>query len=135
MDKLYSKNALIIKAVACILLSPLYMLTSSLLDIQNAFIYVMVSIVPIGCLYTIPFWMSVAYLKKYRVSSIKKYILLDFLSCFITSFLGVLCSEIVLTVITADTSVAGLLTIIFAIIFLIISAIFWLIYLILARKK
>jgi len=117
------------------LLSPLYMLTSSLLDIQNAYIYVMVSIVPIGCLYTIPFWMSAAYLKKYRVSSIKKYILLDFLSCFITAFLGVLCSEIVLTVVTADTSVAGLLTIIFAIIFLIISALFWLIYLILARKK
>ncbi len=135
MDRLYSKNALIIKAATCVMLSPLCILVSSLIDIQNPFVYIMVTLVPIGCLYTIPFWMSVSYLSKYRIKSIKKYILLDILSCFVSATLGVLCTEIVYTVIYADTSVAGMLTLIFAVIFLIISAIFWLMYLILSHKK
>ncbi len=117
------------------MLSPLCILVSSMLDIQNPFMYVMTSLVPIGCLYTIPFWMSVSYFKKYRISSIKKYILMDLISCYLAATVGVLFSEIVYTVITRDTSVAGILTVIFSIIFLNISAIFWLMYFVLSRNK
>ncbi len=131
MNKLYSKNALIIKAASCFMLSPLYLLIESL----SIFYMLAHLVILVGCLYTIPFWLSASYLKKFRVKSIKKYILFDFLACYVPAFLGTLCTEVVYTIVTADTSFAGIYTVIFSIIFLFISLLFWFLYVILSRKK
>ena len=131
MDKLYSKNALIIKAVSCFMLSPLYALIESL-----SIFYVLTHlIILVGSLYTIPFWLSASYLKKYRVRSIGRYVWLDFVACYFSAFLGALFTEVIYTIFTGDTSFAGIYTLIFAMLLLAISLIFWVVYFVLSRKK
>lgn len=135
MDKLYSKRANFLKAFICLLLSPLYILISSIIKIDDVFLYAFFSAIPIGCLYTIPFWLSVMHLKKYRVKKIGKYILNDFAFCFSPAMLGILFSEVISAMINGKTGVDGIVTIIFLIIFTIISIIFWLLYLLFSYKK
>ncbi len=136
MERLYSKRALIIKAVFCILLSPLYVIISSLINIENVFIYVIISAIPTACLYTIPFWLSLHYIIEYRIAGkIGKYILLDLGVCFAPAVLGILFSEVIYTVANKSTDAAGIITVIFSAIFIITTLIFWLFYFVFSRKK
>ena len=135
MDKLYSKTALIYKAAFCVMLAPLYALFSMTIRIDDAFLYVIVSVLPIGCLYTLPFWPSLISIKKYRVSKIGKYILFDFLVCFLPALLGILFSEIITTLINGATLADGFATVIFFVIFSIVSLVFWLLYLVFSKIK
>ena len=135
MDKLYSKPLLVIKAIYCICLCPLNVLISSYITVEDAFIYLMLCAVPVGCLFTVPFWFSAVYLKKYIVTKIGKYVLLDALSCVVPAIFGVLFTEIVYTIISETTVMAGIVTAIFTVIFIIVALVFWLIYLILSRQK
>ena len=135
MDKLYSKQAKIIKSVFSISLAPLYILISALLTIEDAFLYVVFSIIPIGSLYTLPFWLSLVQIKKYRVSKISKYIICDSLYNFLPAIAGILISEIIVTVVNGSTVADGVATAIFGIIFVLISLIFWLLYYIFSYKK
>lgn len=135
MDKLYSKQILILKAVCCLLLAPLYALLSRLLTIEDGFVYILVSIVPVMCVYCLPFWLSLSYIKKYRVSTIGIYVLWDAVVCLIPAFLGTLFYEIVFSIVNGRNVSDGFVTLIFTAIFCIISFIFWVLYFIFSYKK
>ncbi|MBO5870490.1 MAG: hypothetical protein J6Q89_07055 [Clostridia bacterium] len=135
MDKLYSKQILILKAVCCFLLAPLSALLSFLISVEDGFMYILLSVVPIGCLYTVPFWASLAYIKKYLVAKIGKYAIYDSITCLIPAIFGALAFEIIFVVINGKTAANGFVTLIFSTIFLIVSLIFWLMYWIFSYKK
>lgn len=135
MDKLYSKRANFIKILFCLLLAPVYYLISSVISIDDVFIYTFFSAIPVCCLYTIPFWLSVTHLKKYRVKKIGKYILYDFAFCFSPAIFGILFAEVISAIINGKTDADGIITAIFLIVFAIISVIFWLLYLLFSYKK
>ena len=135
MDKLYSKSSLLIKATVCFLLTPLFFAITYTLNSDYILFYFIVSAIPVGCIYTIPLWVSLSIIKKYKVGNIKKYILLDLLSCYLPAVLGSLVTEVVDSVIRQSTDMAGLITIMFAIILIVISLLFWFAYLLFSRNK
>lgn len=135
MDKLYSKQSLILKAVICILLSPLYILLSSLLTIENGFLYIIISALPIGCIYTVPFWLSLINIRKYRMNRIGQYIVYDMVSCLFPGIIGILFTEIIYTVVNSTVEAAGVITLMFGMIFLLISGAFWLMYFLFSKIK
>lgn len=135
MDKLYSKIALIAKTISCFLLVPVFFVMVSTVNSGLLLMNFIISAVAVGCLYTIPFWMSFGVIKKYRVNKIKKYIVNDFLFCYVPAIFGSLVAEVVDSVIRNSTEMAGLITLIFIIILLSISAVFWLMYFLCSYKK
>lgn len=135
MDKLYSKQILILKAVCCLLLAPLYALISRLLTIEDGFVYILASIVPVICIYCIPFWISLTYINKYRVSTVWKYISWDAVICLAPSIFGTLFYEIIFTVVNGRSISDGFVTLIFSTIYIIISFVFWILYFIFSYKK
>ena len=84
MDRLYSKKANALKAVFCALLGLLFLAVNTLVEINVSFINVVVPVIIVACVYTVPFWFTLAYIKKYRVAGLGKAILYDFLFCFLT---------------------------------------------------
>ncbi len=135
MDKLYSKPILVIKAVFNVLLSPLYMILSSLLTLEDGFLYVLFSCVPIGCLFTIPFWFSLNHIRAYRVNRIGKYIRYDAVSCLFPATLGVVFSEIFTVISNGQTAVDGMASIVFGSVFVIVACVFWLLYCLFSHKN
>lgn len=133
MDKLYSKTALAIKGVLCAFLSPLFFLLASVINIENSYLYVIVALLPIGCLYTIPFWLSLFHIKQYYTGKISNFVIYDSAYCLAPAFLGILFTEIVYTVLTQNSLSAGLITLIFTIIFVLISLLFWGLYYIFSK--
>lgn len=134
MDKLYSRSSLVIKAVYCILLSPLLTLLSQVISYESVFVYVIATILPIACLYTVPFWLSLAHIKKYRVSGIRKFVLYDSAFCIAPGILGILFTEIINSIVSGKSYSDGFLTIIVSIIFILIAVIFWIMYFSFSRK-
>ena len=118
-----------------LLLAPLYALISNLITIEDGFLYILVSIIPIMCLYCIPFWISLLYLKKYRVTGIGSYILWDATVCFAPAAFGTLFYEIAVSVIHGRSVSDGFVTVIFTTIFLIIAFGFWVLYYLFSYKK
>ena len=135
MDKLYSKKVLVIKAVFCLLLAPLYTLISRILYFEDAFLHILISIVSTGCLFTIPFWFSLLFIKKHRVSKVGKYIVYDFIVCFAPSVLGILTSEIISTIVNGKMVSDGFVTLIFTVIFSLTAMLFWLLYWLFSYKE
>lgn len=135
MDKLYSKQSLIYKAVFSMMLAPLYALISFVLNVEDGFLHILISIVPIGCLYTIPFWFSLVFVKKHRVQGIGKYILLDVFITLIPAIFGILLLEIITAVVNGSTIADGFATVIFTFMFLAVSAVFWIFYFVFSRIK
>ena len=135
MDKIYSKQILIIKAVFCFLLSPLYSIFSYLINVDNVYIYVILSLMPIACIYTIPFWISLSYIKKYRVCKVRRYAYMDFVSVTLPSFAGVLTSEIVYIVSNGKSVLDGIVTLMLSMIFILIAFAFWIMYYIFSYKN
>ena len=135
MDKLYSKQILIIKAVFCFLLSPLYSIFSYLIEVENAFLYVVLSLMPIACVYTIPFWVTLTFIKKYRVSKISKYAIIDLLSVTVPSFLGVLTSEVIYIISNGTSQLDGIVTLMLSAVFILIALVFWLLYYVFSYKQ
>ena len=135
MDKLYSKQILIIKAVFCFLLSPLYSIFSYLIEVENAFLYVVLSLMPIACVYTIPFWITLTFIKKYRVSKISKYAIIDLLSVTVPSFMGVLTSEVIYIISNGTSQLDGIVTLMLSAVFVLIALVFWLLYYVFSYKQ
>lgn len=135
MDKFYSKRALIYKTSFSLMLAPLYALLSMTVKIEDAFLYLIVSILPIGCLYTVPFWPSLVTVKKYRVPKIGKYVILDILACLLPAFCGILLFDIITALVNGTSFADGFSTLIFSVIFSLVSFVFWLLYLLLSKIK
>lgn len=135
MDKLYSKTALIAKTIFSVLLSPLFFILSFAMINDDTFLHIIFSALPIGCLFTIPFWMSLSKIKEYCLNGVRRYIMYDFVSCVIPAILGILFTEIIYTIIVQNVEGSGIFTLIFSAIFLIIAMIFWMMYIIFSRIK
>jgi hypothetical protein len=135
MDKLYSKISLVIKAVFCFILAPLYALLSSLITVEDNFLFILLAIIPVASLYTVPFWFSLERFKRFRVKLIGKYILFDTITCLLPAVFGILVSEVLHALINGRTVADGIVTVIFATIFVLISVIFWLLYYIFSYKN
>ncbi len=128
MDKLYSKSALILKTVCMSLLPVLSVLLAAVLQIGDGFLYVTVSLLPIGFLYTVPFWMSVRMLKRFRVADIKKFLLLDLATCFAPTALSCIITETVIAVVSKEKQGMGIMTLCVVAICFLITLIFWGLY-------
>ena len=128
MDKLYSKKALIIKAVCCVLLGPLFVLINAVTEIEHMLLNLAVPVLVISCLYTVPFWLTLTHIKKYRVDGIKAAIKLDALCCLLPAFAGVIITETVSVLIFGKGAADGFITLVFAAVFILITAVFWLLY-------
>ncbi len=135
IEKIYSKSAIIIKVIFSLMLAPMYVLFSSLMNIEDGFMYIILSVVPIACLYTLPYWVSLVYIKKYQSKAIGTYVFFDSVSCLLPAFSGILITEIIITVVNGKTLADGITTLIFTSIFVIISLIFWLLYFIFGKMK
>ncbi len=135
MDKYYSKAALTVKAVFCVCLSLLYMLLSALLNIEDGFLYLIASIFPVVCLYTVPYWVSLTYIKKYPVIKIGKYALLDALSCFVPAALSIVFIDIAYTVAYGVSNSSGMMSLIFIVIYLLITLVFSCLYFVFSYKS
>lgn len=89
---------------------------------------------PIACIYTIPFWISLSYIKKYRVYKIGKYAVIDMFSITIPSFMGVLISEVIYILSNGKGPLDGIVTAMLSIIFILIALVFWFMYYIYSYK-
>ena len=90
MNKLYGKPFLLIKAICCLLLTPLFLLISSLVNTEDPFVYLLISTVPVMALYTVPYWVTLHCIRKYPVNKIGKYIALDALCVYLPTVAGIL---------------------------------------------
>lgn len=135
MDKLYSKKALIIKAAFSFLVAPLCLILTDFSSVVDGFSFVILTVLTIGCFYTLPFWTSVFYLKKFRVKSIKMLVLWDSVACFVPAVIGILSFDFAYTLINGVNIASGIVSLIFISVFLIITLVFWACYLVLSKIK
>ena len=128
MDKFYSKAALITKAVFCVCLSPLYIFISALLTIEDGFLYLICSINPVVCLYTVPFWISLRHIKKYPVFKIGKYAFLDLACCLTPAILGIVLTDVAFIMAFGNSHISGIMSLVFIVIYIMITLIFFALY-------
>ena len=128
MDRLYSPKSLFSKAAFCFFLPWVHQLITSG-SLSSSVLWLFASTVLIGCLYTIPFWISLVAVHRQRVVKIGRYVLMDLLCCFAPAVVASLAFEIY-TLFTSASDLAGLYTLLISAIFLLISGIFWLLYLV-----
>ena len=135
MDKLYSKYALTVKAVACFLLGPLCVFLLAVINSGNWFVYFGFSNLLPALLYAVPFCLSFYYIRKYKVLGIKKYVLKDLVFCLLPVLAGFIITESFLITVLDVHIGDGFITATFFAISAIITLVFWGLYLLAARKK
>ncbi len=128
MDRIYSKKALALKAVYCFLLPPVYLLLSSLITAEEPVLYVFLTFFPVGCAYTVPFWVTLSHIKKFPVKSIKAPVLYDLAFCLAPASLGAVLSEVVSVAVNGSDMADGFAAVALATIFALISGTFFLLY-------
>ncbi|MBR5279015.1 MAG: hypothetical protein IKU23_07100 [Clostridia bacterium] len=135
MNVIYSKKALIIKAIYAVIVTTIYLVVSFAIEIGNPFFYLVLCALPIACLYAVPFLINAAVLRKDNKKSIRKFILLDVITLLVPAVLGILLWDFIVSYTNNATNSAGFITAIFMIIFVVITLIFWCIYLIINKIK
>ena len=133
MDKLYSKKALLLKGTYCFCLPLLHQLLTA--GESVTLLWLFVSFVLIGSMYTIPMWCSLSHLRRYRVSGVGKYILLDLASCFAPAVAASIVYEVAVELFVQTSAQNGLYTLLLFFILLSVSGVFWLQYLIAGRHS
>ena len=123
MEKLYSKRSLLIKSTFCFLL-PL----AQQLFFSRTLLALFASFVALGCLYTIPFRLTLSKLIKGDGSFAWKYVVLDICSCFVPAVASALLYEAYVEMFVLPSALNGLYTLLLAVILLLISGIFVLLY-------
>ena len=86
------------------------------------------SFVILGCLYTIPFRLTLSKLMKREGSFAWRYVVLDICSCFAPAVTSALMYEAYVEMFVLPSALNGLYTLLLATILLLISGIFWLLY-------
>lgn len=110
------------------MLGPVYAALNAIIEITHVFLNVAVPVLIIACLYTIPFWLTLAHIKKYRTNGIKKPIKLDAIFCTAPAVAGMIITETATVLFSGRGAADGFITAVFAGVFLIISAAFWAFY-------
>ena len=126
MDELYSNRALAIKIAFCISLPFVHIVVSSGFP-ADSFLALLCSNMLIGCLFTIPLWMSLVRINRYGTDQVLRYVLLDFLCCYVPTIGSSLVYETVAELLR-PSALTGVLTLLLIIILLLISGVFWLLY-------
>ena len=117
---------MITKACFGILLPFVHIVMVSALSAESLLIF-LYSNMMIGCLYTIPFWMSLIQLNRYGACRIGRYVLLDFVFCYVP----VIASSIVYETVSGlmdPSPLTGVFTLLLMIILMLISGAFWFLY-------
>jgi hypothetical protein len=86
-------------------------------------------------MFTLPFWLTLIYVKKYPTGSICKYVVLDAASNILPAFFAILLSEVIMAVTVEKTAVHGMITLIFLVLFLLVALLFWLLYFVFSKIK
>ena len=133
MDKLYSKKALILKASYCFCLPLFHQLVTSGSGISLLWLFL--SFVLIGSLYTVPMWFSLTYLRHYSVKKIGRYILFDLATCFLPAVLSSIIYEISVQFFVQASAQNGLYTLLIFFILLSVSGVFWILYILAGRHN
>lgn len=123
MEKLYSKQALLAKGAFCFFLPLAQQLFST-----DELLWVFLSFVVLGCLYTIPFRLTLKKIYQEREKTVGKYILWDLASCYAPAVTAALLYEAYVEMFVQSAFQNGLYTLLLATILLLISGIFWLLY-------
>ena len=134
MDKYYTKKALALKAVFSLLLGPVYVLISLIVP-DAGFVSVVAALIPIGCIYTVPFWLTLIYIHKYRANNVRRAFLLDCAFCFLPALLGVVSCEAVSVLVNGPSPVDGFISIVFCAVFALVTSAFGLAYFLTSRGK
>lgn len=127
MDKLYSKRALLIKGTYCFFLPLLHILVTSG-ELSQSLLWLFVSSVLLGCLYTVPFWLSLSCLRKSsgtRKTRVGRYIAWDAGCCLLPAVVSSLLYETGMFLFVEQSRLMGLYTLLLFFIFLLISGVFW----------
>lgn len=137
MNKLYSNKALIIKAFYSALIPLIYPISAAVIDIKHPFVYIILSAIPIACLYSIQFILNLSIMRKQSSKNIKmgKYLLLDIGVSLSPSIVSILMCDIITSYLNGVIASAGFVTVIFISIFVILTLIFWGLYLIISKIK
>ena len=135
MNKLYSKIALIIKAAFCFLIAPLCLILTDFSSVVDGFSFVILTVLTVGCFYTLPFWLTARYLKKYRSNSLRPFLLWDVVVCLIPAIIGILSYDFAYTLINGSNIASGMVSLIFISVFVLITLVFWLFYFVLSKIK
>ena len=135
MDKLYSRKAKVIKIIYCAFLPVLTVIISHICKIENGVMYLTACLIPSGCLYTVPFWMTVLKLKKIRAEKISPFVLTDLLTCAVPTVLSSVITEIISALVAGEKEGAGIMTLAVIMLVIVISLLFWLLYYLFSRKN
>lgn len=127
MDKLYSKKVLFLKATYCFCIPLVHQLLTAG-EFGTSLTWLFWSFVLVGSLYTVPFWISLRYLNRYRVSRIGRYIILDLATCFVPAFVSALLYECIVHMFVQASAQNGLYSLLIFFIFLSVSGVFGLLY-------
>jgi hypothetical protein len=90
---------------------------------------------PIACMFTLPFWLTLVYVRKYPTGSIVKCVVLDATCNILPAFLAILLSEVIMAIAVEKTTAHGMITLIFLVLFLLIALLFWLLYFVFSKQK
>lgn len=134
LEKLYGRRALLLKGAYCFFLPLLHVLVTSG-PLTESLLWLFLSTVILGCLYTVPFWFTAAALHKAKKRlRLRRYIALDAGTCLLPAFSSALVYETVLHLTENGSALDGLYTLLLFFILLPISGLFWLLYAATTRK-
>ena len=126
MEKLYSSKALFVKTSYCASLPLLYPLFEFGTN-ADSFLALLFAFLTIGCLYTVPFWISVYSLSHNRGNDILRFVLLDLSFCYIPVIVSAIAVDTICEFVSSSY-LTGIFALLLIIILLLISGVFWILY-------
>jgi len=133
-DRFYNKRFLIYKAVYAVLLPTFTELFAMLFDTKNPLVYVFLVMFFMGVFYSVPFITSVNLIKKEKVVSIKKFVLLDFAYLLFPVIISVVVNDSVFSVMSSDTKGLGFFSVLAIPVLTFITLSLWTVYSIVKKK-
>ena len=135
LGRLYGKRALLCKAAYCFFLPLLHVLFTSG-SLAESLLWLFVSTVLLGCLYTLPFWCTLSALRgEEGPPRLLRCVGLDAGSCLLPAFASSLVYETVVHLSGNGSALDGLYTLLLFFSLLMISGLFWFLYLLAVRKN
>ena len=135
LEKLYGHRALLLKGTYCFFLPLLHVLLTSG-SLSESLLWLFLSTVLLGCLYTVPFWCTASAIHKAKKHlRLLRYIGLDAGTCLLPACASALVYETVIHLTENGSMLDGLYTLLLFFILLPISGLFWLLYLSTNRKN
>lgn len=134
IDRLYSKRYLLYKLTFVSLLPLLTELLATLFDAENAFVYLFVSIFLLGLAYTVPFLLTLKALRREAADSLGSIIIWDAAYLLFPAIISTVLCDAIFSMAGASSYGQGFFSMIVIAVLFLITASFWLLFL-LFRKK